>query len=54
MAKDKSERYGRGTVDIPATVESTPCETRSQSHLVHTKHGTVKVTESVPVDQDKP
>lgn len=53
MAKDKTKQYGRGTVDIPATVKSSGCETRSQSHLVHTKHGTVKVVESVPV-KEKP
>jgi hypothetical protein len=49
MAKDKIERYGRGTVNIPDGVKSSSCETRSQSSIVHTKHGTVKVIESVPV-----
>lgn len=50
MAKDKTERYGRGTVDIPDGVKSSGCGTRSQSSIVHTKHGTVKVIESVPVE----
>lgn len=29
----------------------TKCETRSQSRIVHTRHGTVKVVESVPVER---
>jgi hypothetical protein len=49
MAKDKTEQYGRGTVDFPETVETTRCETRSTSRLDETAHGTVKVIESVPV-----
>lgn len=53
MAKDKTEQYGRGTVDIPATVKSSGCETRSQSRIEHTRHGVVRKVESVPVE-DKP
>lgn len=49
MVKDKDPGFGRGTLDIPATVKSSDCTTRSQSRIVHTRHGTVKVVESVPV-----
>lgn len=49
MPKDKTGGLG-GDVQFPAKgTDPTRCETRSQSHLVHTKHGTVKVIESVPV-----
>jgi hypothetical protein len=53
MPKDKLGGLG-GNVQFPAKgTDPTRCETRSQSHLVHTKHGTVKVVESVPVKKDK-
>jgi hypothetical protein len=48
MRSDK-EPYRAGTVSFPDRVKTTGCETRSTSRLEKTRHGTVKVVESVKV-----
>lgn len=53
MGGVKPSRQLGGTVDFPDRTKTTECETRSQSRIVHTRHGSVKVVESVPV-KDKP
>lgn len=36
-------------IEFPNKVKSSQCKTKTNSTVVHTKHGAVKVTESKPV-----
>lgn len=49
MAKTTDKGTSTEGIAPAEVVVSTSCNTRSQSRLVHTKHGTVKVVKSVPV-----
>lgn len=49
MAKDKSAKSLGGNIEYKDQVDPTKCKTRSQSRLVKTPHGVVKVIESVPI-----